>query len=134
MLNRCILSLLLIAGLALGAIPAATAAPVGATPTSSFTQFSLGARSAGTVMPNEIERWFVYLRDQRSQSDGSVRRHRASVSSFFAWCVAEHRRADYPVAAARVPTRLEPPAEMRPFSEDKLAEVVDRIGRRSRAR
>lgn len=38
MLNRCILPLLLIAGLALGAIPAATAAPVAATPTGSFIQ------------------------------------------------------------------------------------------------
>lgn len=94
---------------------------------------ALGARSAGTVMPNEVERWFVYLRSQRDQSDGSIRRYRASLSSFFAWCVAEHRRADNPVAAARVPTRLEPPAEMRPLSEDELTEVVARIGRASGA-
>jgi len=92
---------------------------------------ALGARSAGTVMPNEVERWFVYLRDQRAQSDGSIRRYRASVSSFFAWCVAEHRRVDNPVTPARLPTRLEPPTEMRPFGEDELAEVVDRIRGRS---
>jgi integrase len=92
---------------------------------------ALGARSAGTVMPNEIERWFVYLRHQRAQSDGSIRRYRASISSFFAWCVAEHRRADNPVTAARLPTRLDLPAEMRPFTEDELVEVVDRVRLRS---
>jgi len=92
---------------------------------------ALGARSAGTVMPNEVERWFVYRRDQRGQSDGSIRRYRASVSSFFAWCVAEHRRADNPVTPARLPTRLEPPTEMRPFGEDELTEMVDRIKLRS---
>lgn len=92
---------------------------------------ALGSRSAGTVMPNEIERWFVYLRGQRGQSDGSIRRYRASVSSFFSWCVAEHRRADNPVTPARLPTRLEPPTEMRPYSEDELTEVVDRIRGRS---
>ena len=43
---------------------------------------ALGARSAGTVMPNEIERWFVYLRSQHGQSDGSMRRYRASISRF----------------------------------------------------
>lgn len=94
---------------------------------------ALGARSVGTVMPNEVERWFVYLRAQRRQSDGSIRRYRASISSFFAWCVSEHRRADNPVTAARVPTRLEPPTEMRPFSEDELDEVVDRVARHSAA-
>jgi hypothetical protein len=82
-------------------------------------------------MPNGIERWFVYLRTERRQSDGSIRRYRASVSSFFAWWVAEHRRADNPVAPARLPTRPEPPTEMRPYSEDELAEVVDRIRARS---
>lgn len=92
---------------------------------------ALGARSAGTVMPNEVERWFVYLRDQRAQSDGSIRRYRASVSSFFAWCVLDHRRADNPVATARLPTRLEPPVEMRPFTEDELEEVIDRVRARS---
>jgi integrase len=92
---------------------------------------ALGARSAGTVMPNEVERWFVYLRHQRGQSDGSIRRYRASISSFFAWCVAEHRRVDNPVTAARLPTRLELPAEMRPFNEDELIEVVDRVRLRS---
>jgi integrase len=88
---------------------------------------ALSIRSVGTVLPSEIERWLVYLRDQRGQSDGSVRRYRASLSSFFAWCVADHRRADNPVTAARLPTRLEPPAEMRPFTEDELAEVVARV-------
>ena len=92
---------------------------------------ALGARSAGTVMPSEIERWFVYLRDQRGQSDGSIRRYRASVSSFFAWCVADHRRADNPVATAVLPTRLEPPTEMLPFIEDELAEVIERVAARS---
>jgi hypothetical protein len=36
---------------------------------------ALGARSAGTVMPNEVERWFVYLREHHGQSDGSIRRY-----------------------------------------------------------
>lgn len=92
---------------------------------------ALGMRSVGTVLPSEIERWLVYLRDMRRQSDGSVRRYRASLSSFFAWCVADHRRADNPVTSARLPTRLEPPTEMRPFSEDELTEVVDRVSRLS---
>jgi hypothetical protein len=36
------------------------------------------------------------------------------------------------MAAARVPTRLEPPAEMRPFSEVELDEVVERVKRNRR--
>ena len=78
---------------------------------------ALGGAIGGNGDGNEVERWFVYLRDQRGQSDGSIRRYRASISSFFAWCVVDHRRADNPVATARLPTRLEPPTEMKPFSE-----------------
>jgi len=92
---------------------------------------ALGARSVGTVMPGEVERWLLYLRERHSQADGSLTRYRASLSAFFAWCMVEHRRADNPVTAAKLPSKLEPPEEMNPFTEDELSEVVDRIRRYS---
>lgn len=93
---------------------------------------ALGARSVGTVLPSEVERWFLYLREQHRQGDGSIKRYRETLSSFFAWLVAEHRRQDNPVTTARLPARIEPPTEMRPFTEDELAEVVSRIATCSR--
>lgn len=90
---------------------------------------ALGARAVGSVMPVEVERWLVGLREQHHQSDGSIRRYRASLSAFFAWTVTDHRRGDNPVAAAKLPAQMDPPDEMHPFTEDELSEVVQRIER-----
>src|SRR5699024_6426907 len=88
---------------------------------------TLGARAVGSVMPSEISKWFLYLREQHRQSDRSIQRYRASISSFFAWVVAEHRRADNPVTVAKLPAALTPPREMHPLTEAELGEVVAAI-------
>lgn len=54
---------------------------------------ALGARSVASILPIDIERWFVTLRD-RDLSDASIKRYRNSLSSFFAACVADGRRSD----------------------------------------
>src|SRR5699024_9531102 len=92
---------------------------------------TLGARAVGSVLPIEVERWFLYLRERHGLGDGSLKRYRQSLSAFFAWTVAEHRRPDNPVTTARLPAALDPPREMRPMSEDELNAVVAAIRRRS---
>ena len=94
---------------------------------------TLGARAVGSVLPIEIERWLLYLRERHGLADGSLRRYRQSLSSFFAWTVAEHRRSDNPVTTARLPAPLDPPREMRPMTEEELNGVVAAIRRCSPA-
>lgn len=91
---------------------------------------ALGARTVASILPIDIERWFVTLRD-RDLSDASIKRYRNSLSSFFAACVADGRRSDNPVREARLPSRMDAPVEMRPFSEAELTVTVARVRERS---
>lgn len=86
----------------------------------------LGARAVASVLPVDVERWYVYLR-QHGQSDGSLKRYRGSLSAFFAWCIAEGRGAQNPVTASRLPALLDPPAEMRPLSEADLSTAIEKV-------
>lgn len=91
---------------------------------------ALGARSVASILSIDVERWLVGLRD-RHLSDASIKRYRNSLSSFFAAMVADGRRSDNPVGGARLPSRIDPPVEMRPFSEVELAVTVAKVRERS---
>ena len=91
---------------------------------------ALKARAVGAVQVVDIEKWFLHLR-KSGQSDASIKRYRASISSFFAWTVKEHRRPDNPVKNAVLPTRLTPAKEMRPFTETEFEEVVQLVRQKS---
>jgi integrase len=83
---------------------------------------SLAALSVGAVTDREVQRTLVTL-TRDGFAEASVRRFRASVSSFFAWAVRERMIAVNPVTGTRVPKVGAPRAEMFPFSEDELEKV-----------
>jgi len=56
-------------------------------------------------------------------AEASVRRFRASLSSFFAWAVRERMIAVNPVTRTKVPRAKEPRTKMFPFSEAELERV-----------
>lgn len=60
-------------------------------------------------------------------------RYRASLSSFFGWCVREKLIATNPVTAVPVPRSSEERTEMNPFTEDAL-ETAYRVWREQNAR
>ncbi|NNG20146.1 hypothetical protein HJ590_11300 [Naumannella sp. ID2617S] len=74
------------------------------------------------VQGRDIQKWFLYLQGQ-GQSYSSIKRYRASLSSFFAWCVDEKRIQSNPVLGTKLPSNTEPPSVMRPFTEVELEEV-----------
>lgn len=53
-------------------------------------------------------------------AESSVVRYRASLSSFFAWCVREKLIGVNPVTAVKVPKGSQERTEMHPFTEDEL--------------
>ena len=63
---------------------------------------------------------------QRGLSERSVVRYRASLSTFFAWCVREKAVVRNPVTATKVPRSSEEPTEMRPWTEAELEATYDR--------
>lgn len=71
------------------------------------------------VTGREIARVFVALLSD-GLAESSVRRYRASLSSFFGWCVQEKIIATNPVAGVQVPKSSAIATEMLPFSEDEL--------------
>lgn len=91
---------------------------------------ALGALSVAAVTPRHVESWLLYLRQNRGQGDSSLARYRLSLSAFFAWAIADHRLLINPVAAAKPPRPLAPPAEMRPFSEAELPTLIDAVALR----
>lgn len=83
---------------------------------------SLAAMSVNAVTDREVSRALVTLtRDGLAES--SVRRFRASLSSFFAWAVRERLILANPVFLSRVPRSGGTRVEMYPFTEDELEEV-----------
>lgn len=73
----------------------------------------------GVVTDREVTRTLVALTGQ-GLAEASVRRFRASLSSFFAWAVRERIIATNPVLGTRVPKVGTPAAEMHPFTEAQL--------------
>lgn len=69
---------------------------------------------------------------RRGLAEGSVKRYRASLSSFFGWCVREKYILVNPVASTRTPRSSDEPTEMLPFAEDELELVWERWAARNR--
>jgi len=80
---------------------------------------SMMALQVSAVSGREVARSFEALLS-RGLSHNSVVRYRASLSTFFAWCVREKLIARNPVTDVRVPKSSIPATEMLPFTEDEL--------------
>lgn len=77
----------------------------------------------GSVTEREVSRALIALR-RKGLAEGSVRRFRASLSTFFAWAVRERMIQHNPVTGTRVPKASEVLVEMKPFSEAELERFV----------
>ncbi|GAA4821242.1 hypothetical protein GCM10025786_31200 [Nocardioides caeni] len=86
---------------------------------------SMQAMHVAAVSEREVARSFEAL-IQRGLSERSVVRYRASLSTFFAWCVREKAVVRNPVTATKVPRSSEEPTEMRPWTEAELEATYDR--------
>ncbi len=80
---------------------------------------ALAALQIGVVTDREVTRALITL-NRSGFAESSVRRFRASLSSFFAWAVRERLIAYNPVITTRVPKGLGVRTEIRPFGEDEL--------------
>jgi integrase len=80
---------------------------------------AMAALQIRAVTDRDVSRALVTLTRQ-GLAESSVRRFRASLSSFFAWAVRERIIASNPVLGTRVPKVGTPPVEMYPFSEAEL--------------
>lgn len=87
---------------------------------------SLKQRTISSITPNDIEGWYRSMRKQ-GYSDGTIRRHRGAISSFFGWAVRDGRISANPISSARLPEVLEAPIEMEPFTESELLNTVEAI-------
>ena len=83
---------------------------------------SLAALSVNAVTDREVSRALITL-TQQGLAESSVRRFRASLSSFFAWAVRERLILVNPVLRTRVPKVGGPRTEMYPFGEDDLERI-----------
>ena len=83
---------------------------------------SLAALSINVVTDREVTRALVAL-TKDGLAEASVRRFRASLSSFFAWAVRERLIVANPVLSTRVPRSGGVRVEMFPFSEQELEEI-----------
>ncbi|WP_030528698.1 site-specific integrase [Phycicoccus jejuensis] len=83
---------------------------------------SLAALSVNAVTDREVTRALVGL-TKDGLAEASVRRFRASLSSFFAWAVRERLILTNPVLRTLVPRSGGPRVEMYLFSEDELEQV-----------
>lgn len=87
-------------------------------------------RQISTLTSADIEKWYKHLRT-KGYSDGSIKRYRSSLSTFFTWAVRDGRIGVNPVTKSRLPEVTAPPVEMQPFTEDELNDVVRSIGARN---
>ncbi|MGL5823843.1 MAG: tyrosine-type recombinase/integrase [Nocardioides sp.] len=83
----------------------------------------LAAMQLGAVSDREVSRALVAL-TKAGLVETSVKRFRASLSSFFAWAVRERMVQHNPVTQTRVPKTGEVAAEMKPFLEAELEEFA----------
>lgn len=84
-----------------------------------LTPTSMLAMQVAAVSEREVARSYETL-IQGGLSERSVVRYRASLSSFFTWCVREKVIVRNPVTATKVPRSSEEPTEMRPWTEAEL--------------
>jgi integrase len=85
---------------------------------------SMQAMQVAAVSERDVARSFEAL-IQHGLSERSVVRYRASLSSFFAWCVREKIIVRNPVTGTKVPRSSEEPTEMRPWTEAELEAAYD---------
>lgn len=85
---------------------------------------SLRALQLSAVTDREVARSFEALLG-RGLAESSVVRYRASLSTFFAWCVRERLIGSNPVTVAKVPKQSVEAVEMLPFTEDELEAAYD---------
>lgn len=90
---------------------------------------ALNARAIASITPSDLDKWYIHLRKKHSLGDGSLKRYRESLSSFFKWTVDDNRRGDNPVRRSKLPAVVDPPNEMHPFSRGELKTVYDRCSR-----
>lgn len=83
---------------------------------------SLAALSVNAVTDREVSRSLVTLTGD-GLAESSVRRFRASLSSFFAWAVRERLILVNPVLRTRAPKVSGPRTEMYPFGEEDLERI-----------
>ncbi|MCX6398411.1 MAG: tyrosine-type recombinase/integrase [Propionibacteriales bacterium] len=86
---------------------------------------SMQLMHVAAVSEREVARSFEQL-IQRGLSERSVIRYRASLSTFFAWCVREKAVVRNPVTTTKVPRSSEEPTEMRPWTEAELEASYER--------
>lgn len=84
-----------------------------------LTPPALAGLQIGAVTDREVTRALVAL-NRSGLAESSVKRFRASLSSFFAWAVRERLIASNPVTRTRVPKGRGVRTEIRPFAEDEL--------------
>ena len=83
------------------------------------------ALQVGAVTSREVARSFDLLLGS-GLAEQSVVRYRASLSSFFGWCVRERIIGSNPVTGVPVPRSSEEQVEMRPWTEAELEAVFQR--------
>jgi integrase len=83
---------------------------------------SLQALHVGAVSGREVARSFETLL-RSGLSESSVVRYRASLSSFFGWCVREKLIVANPVTDVKVPRSSDERVEMQPWTEEELENV-----------
>ncbi|MDE9367321.1 tyrosine-type recombinase/integrase [Luteipulveratus sp. YIM 133132] len=83
----------------------------------------LAARSVASVSDREVQRALL-AHTKAGHAQSSVTRYRASLSSFFGWCVRERLIGTNPVTASRVPRQSTPRVEMQPLAESELEAVA----------
>jgi integrase len=83
---------------------------------------SLQALHVSAVGSREVARSFETLLSS-GLSETSVTRYRASLSTFFGWCVRERLIHTNPVTSVRVPKSSAERVEMRPWAEDELEDA-----------
>lgn len=87
---------------------------------------ALGVLHVGAVTDREVSRALVVL-IRSGLSESSVRRFRASLSSFFAWAVRERMILTNPVTASRVPRGRHVSVQMLPFGEEELETFHEQV-------
>ncbi len=83
---------------------------------------AMQALQVGAVTSREVARSFDLLLGS-GLAEQSVVRYRASLSSFFGWCVRERIIGSNPVTGVAVPRSSEEQVEMRPWTEAELEAV-----------
>lgn len=83
------------------------------------------ARAVGSVTDRDVQR--VLNTWSGKYAEASVRRFRASLASFFGWCVSERCIVTNPVSRSQVPRKDAKPGRMKPLAEPELEEVIASI-------